>query len=87
MPFGLCNAPATFSRIMDIVLSGMKIDRCLCYLEDIIVFGKTFESSWENLIQVFERLREANLKLKPKNCVLFKTQVSYTQLQKMVCMC
>lgn len=87
MPFGLCNAPATFSRIMDIVLSGMKKDRCLCYFEDVIVFGKTFESSWENLIQVFERLRESNLKLKPKNCVLFKTQVSYTQLQKMVCMC
>lgn len=87
MPFGLCNAPATFSRIMDIVLSGMKIDRCLCYLEDLIVFGKTFESSLKNLIQVFERLRESNLKLKLKNGVLFKTQVSLTQLQKMVCMC
>lgn len=63
--------------MMDIVLSGMKIDRCLCYLDDVIGFGKTLESSLENLIQVFERLRESNLKLKPKKCVLFKTQVSY----------
>lgn len=62
MPFGLCNAPATFSRMMDIVLSGMKIDRCLCYLDDLIVFGKTFESSLENLKQVFGRLKESNLK-------------------------
>lgn len=75
MPFGLCNAPATFSRMMDIVLSGMKIDRCLFYLDDVIVFGKPFETSLENL--VFKRLRESNLKLKPKKCVLFKTQVSY----------
>lgn len=75
MPFGLCNAPATFSRMMDIVLSGMKIDRCLFYLDDVIVFVKPFETSLENL--VFKRLRESNLKLKPKKCVLFKTQVSY----------
>lgn len=75
--------------MMDIVLSGMKIDRCLCYLDDVIGFGKTLESSLENLIQVFERLRESNLKLKPKKCVLFKTQVSYLghTVTKMMCMC
>lgn len=71
MRFVLCNAPATFSRMMDIVLSGIKIDRCLYYLDDVKVFGKTFESSLENLRQVFESLRESNVKFKPKKCVLF----------------
>lgn len=50
MFFGFCNVLVMFFRIMDIVLSGMKKDWCLCYFEDVIVFGKIFESLWENLI-------------------------------------
>ena len=42
MPFGLCNAPGTFSRLMELVLRGLQWDRCLVYLDDIIVFGRTF---------------------------------------------
>ena len=40
MPFGLCNAPATFERLMETVLHGLQFDICLIYLDDIIVFGK-----------------------------------------------
>lgn len=44
MPFGLCNAPATFERMMDSLLRGFKWTTCLCYLDDVIVFSPTFES-------------------------------------------
>ena len=43
MPFGLCNAPATFQRLMDLVLSGLQWSNCLVYLDDAIVMGKTFQ--------------------------------------------
>ena len=43
MPFGLCNAPATFQGLMDMVLAGLQWDRCLVYLDNIIVVGKRFE--------------------------------------------
>ena len=43
MPFGLCNAPATFQRLMDRVLSGLKWSSCLVYFDDIIVVGNMFE--------------------------------------------
>lgn len=77
MPFGLCNAPATFSRLMNLVLGGLNWTRCLCYLDDVIVFGSTFEIALRNLKDVFECLRKANLKLKPKKCTLFQTEVAY----------
>ena len=61
--FGLCNAPATFSRLMDCVLSGLHWETCLFYLDDIIVFSSTWEEHLPCLWQVFERLRHTSLKL------------------------
>ena len=49
MPFGLCNAPATFERLMDTVLSGLQLTTCLVYLDNIIVLGKSFEELMVNL--------------------------------------
>lgn len=77
LPFGLCNSPGTFERLMDIVLRGYHWERCLCYLDDVIVFGSTFDLALENLKAVFDRYRQANLKLKPSKCVLFQTEVAF----------
>ena len=71
MPFGLSNAPATFSRLMELALRGLHWERCLVYLDDIVVFGRNFEQALENLELVFDRLASAGLKLKPKKCALF----------------
>ena len=76
MPFGLCNAPATFERLMETVLSGLQWDICLIYLDDIIVVAKTYEEMLKNL-QVFERLSSAELKLKAKKCHLFSEKVDF----------
>ena len=56
VPFGLCNAPATFSRLMDRVLAGLHWETCLFYLDNIIVFAATWEEHLARLRQVFERL-------------------------------
>ena len=69
VPFGLCNTPATFSRLMDRVLAGLHWETCLFYLDDDIVFAATWEEHLACLRQVFERLRHAQLKLAPKNAL------------------
>ena len=77
MPFGLCNAPATFERLMDRVLQGLRWSRCLVYLDDIISFGTTFRDSLDNLVLIFERLRSYGLQLKSSKCQLFRSSVPF----------
>ena len=54
MPFGLCNAPATFQRHMDLILAGLQWSACPVYLDDIIIIGKSFEECLFNLGAVLE---------------------------------
>ncbi len=68
MPFGLTNAPATFQRLMHLVLAGLNWKMCLVYIDDILIFSRTFDEHMSHLRQVFDRLRAANLKLKPAKC-------------------
>ena len=56
LPFGLCNAPATFFRLMDRTLAGLAWNICLYYLDDIIVFSASGEEHLERFRAVFERL-------------------------------
>ena len=77
MPFGLTNAPATFQRLMDATMAGLAWEVCLIYLDDIIIFAETFAKHVERLKLVFDRLRAANLKLKPEKCRLFQRQVQF----------
>ena len=77
LPFGLCNAPATFERLMEMVLHGLPWSVCLVYLDDIIVHAREFQDELHRLREVFLRLRAANLKLNPKKCQLCRREVSY----------
>ena len=58
MPFGLCNAPATFERLMSQVMRGLHWKRCLVYIDNILVFGNDFESALHNLELVLDRVAE-----------------------------
>ena len=57
MPFGLCNVPATFQRLMETILAGLVGECCLVYLDDILVIGETFEVHVSNLQKVFSHLK------------------------------
>ena len=74
---GLCNAPATFQRVMHLVLRGLTWDRALVYLDDVIVLGRSFTHSLQNLELVLQRFRAHQLKLKPKKCHLFCSEVEF----------
>src|SRR6266496_180773 len=54
LPMGLSNSPGTFQRLMDLVLRGMTWSSVLVYIDDIVVYGKSFSALWERLKEVFE---------------------------------
>lgn len=68
MPFGLCNAPATFERMMDNILRGLKWKTCLCYLDDVVVFSRDFSTHLVRLDQILTCMSAAGLQLNLKKC-------------------
>lgn len=77
MPFGLCNAPGTFQRLMQACLGDKFFHSVLCYLDDILVYSSTFKEHLERLKLVFQRLRDHGLKIKPSKCTFFRPEVRY----------
>ena len=77
MPFGLCNAPPTFQRLMQNCLGELNLTYCLIYLDDVIIFSQTEEEHLERMHVVFDRLQEHGLKLKLSKCEVFKTEINY----------
>ena len=77
MPFGLCNAPATFQRLMQNCLGELNLMYCFIYLDDVIVYSKTPEEHLQRMCIVFDHLCEHGLKLKPTKCDLFRTKLIY----------
>jgi hypothetical protein len=77
MPFGLCNAPGTFQRLMEIVLNGLQWSTCLIYLDDVIIYGRTFDEHMTRLRDVLDRVKNSGLKLSPPKCHLLEPEVRF----------
>ena len=77
MLFGLCNAPATFQRVMELALSGLQWTTCLSYLDDVLIFGKDFTEQVARIEAVVEKIQAVGLKLKPAKCHLLQQEVVF----------
>ena len=76
-PYGLCNAGASYQRLMDMCLSGLPADRVLAYMDDIVIFTPDFDTHLHQLKTVFTRLRSAGITLKASKCVIAHQKVDF----------
>lgn len=77
MPFGLCNAPSTFQRLMQRIFGDQNCQSLLLYLDDVVVFSSTVAQHLERLEVVLQRLQKEGLKAKLEKCAFCKSEVSY----------
>jgi hypothetical protein len=77
MPFGLKSAPSTFQRMMNNILSELIGNRCLVYVDDILILGETLNEHNSKLRMVFQKLREFNIKIEPDKCEFLKEELNY----------
>lgn len=77
LPFGLMNSPASFQLVMAEVLRGLNWKSVLVYVDDILIFSKSFDEHLTHLEEVFGRLSQAGLKLQPSKCVFGAPSVKY----------
>ena len=81
MPFGLMTAPATFQRAIDVVLSSVRFQCALTYLDDIVIYSPTFDQHLLDLARVLQLLRDAGVSLKRAKCSFAALQVKYLGLK------
>ena len=77
MTFGLKNAGATYQRMMDIILSGLPPDRVLAYLDDIVIFSRSWDEHKQDVERVLDKLEAAGISLRPEKCVFGSHEVNY----------
>ena len=77
LPFGLTNSPVTYQQLMVDILGDYHLRICLIYLDDIIIFSRTYEEHVDRLRKVSQPIHDAGLKLAPKKCKPFKEKVVY----------
>ena len=75
MQFVPCNTPTKFKILIDLVPQGLAWKTCLVYLNDLVDFGKSLKDHFENLKEVLATIRDAQLKLMPKNDRVFQKEV------------
>ena len=75
MPFGLCNTPVTFQRLMQNCLGELNLTYCLIYLDDVIMFSTDEDDHLHRMRVIFDRFRAEHLKLKPSKCSLFHDEI------------
>ena len=77
IPFGLTNAPPCFQRHMNNCLAGLQDIICVTYLDDVLIYGRTFEENVKNVENFLQRFRKSGIKLNPEKCIFFKCEVIY----------
>ena len=77
IPMGISNAPPVFQRYINQVLLNLRDRACTAYLDDILIYGRTFREHCENLRLVLARLRSRGIKLRADKCSFFQTEVRY----------
>ena len=76
MPFGLCNAPATFQRTMDLLLQDFQ-EFCGAYIDDIVIFSSSLTAHLVQLRKVLDRLRQHKLYVKPSKVELAQPEIDF----------
>ncbi len=79
MLFGLCNAPATFQRLMNKILRPYISKFVEVYLDDVIIHSKSKKEHIKYIRAVLQKIREANLKLKPTKCKWFEQKLTFVE--------
>jgi hypothetical protein len=77
MPFGLCNVPTTFMQVMNDVFRSFINDFVIVYLDDILIFSKSWEDHVKHVRKVLDVLKKAKLCLKMSKCEFGKTSLVY----------
>ena len=77
MPFGLCNAPVTFQKLMQNCLGELDYTTCLMYLDDVVIYSSMQEEHLDQLREVLEWFCLNGLKLKPSKCSFFWQEIEY----------
>jgi hypothetical protein len=81
MPFGLMTAPATFQRVIDVILTSVRFQCALTYLDDIVIYSPTFEKHLAGLSTVLKLLKVAGVSIKRSKCAFAALQVKYLGLK------
>lgn len=77
LPFGLTNAPTSFQRVMDEVLGDLKFSICMVYIDDIIIFSRSYEEHIKHVDTVLKRLIQRGFYVKPEKCKFCLRKIEY----------